>query len=133
MNRNTNTHAPTTEELRTRFEQWRQARQGKSKSRIPDELWSAAVDLARRNGVNPTAVALRLDAGKLKKLLIASGPTAKTTAPPAFVELLAPNASSQPEYTMELEGRNGKLRIHCKGTTAADLAELSRAFWNMAS
>jgi hypothetical protein len=133
MNRSTNTQAPTIGELRTRFEQWRQARQGKSKSRIPDELWSAAVDLARRNGVNPTAVALRLDAGKLKKLLIASSPITKTTAPPAFVELLAPNASNQPEYTIELEGRNGKLCIHCKGTTAADLAELSRALWNMAS
>jgi hypothetical protein len=133
MNRNTSTQALTIEKLRTRFEQWRQARQGKSKRRIPDELWSAAVDLARRDGVNPTAVALHLDAGKLKKLLIASSATAKTTAPPAFVELLAPDTSNRPEYTIELECRNGKLRIHCKGTTAADLAELSRALWNMAS
>lgn len=133
MNRNTSQQALTIEELRTRFEQWREARQGKGKSRIPDALWSAAVELARRDGVNPTAVALRLDAGKLKKLLIAASPATKQPAPPAFVELLVPDTSSRPEYTIELEGRNGKLRIHCKGTTAGELAELSRALWNMAS
>ena len=34
--------------------------------------------------------------------------------------------------TIELEGRNGRLRIHCKGATAANLAELSRALWDVA-
>jgi hypothetical protein len=34
---------------------------------------------------------------------------------------------------IELEGRNGKLRIHWKGATAADLAGLSRALWDAAS
>lgn len=38
-----------------------------------------------------------------------------------------------PEYTIELEGRHSRLRIHCKGTTAADLAGLSRALWDVAS
>jgi len=38
------------DEVRARFEQWRQTRHGKT--RIPDELWSAAVDVARRSGCN---------------------------------------------------------------------------------
>ena len=33
-------------EVRTRFANWRQTRKGKA--RIPDELWSAAVEVARR-------------------------------------------------------------------------------------
>ena len=40
-------------EVQERFEQWRQARTGKA--RIPDELWAAAIELARRDGVNRTA------------------------------------------------------------------------------
>ena len=52
-------------EVQTRFENWRQTREGKA--RIPDELWSAAVEVARRDGVNQTAAALRLDGGKLKR------------------------------------------------------------------
>ena len=56
------------DEVRTRFESWRQTRKGKA--RIPDELWSAAVQVARRDGVNQTAAALHLDGGKLKRRMI---------------------------------------------------------------
>ena len=52
--------------------------------------------------------------------------------PPTFVELMAP-AVDQRECTIELEGRKGKLRIHWKGATAADVAALSRALWDVAS
>ena len=38
-------------------------------------------------------------------------------------------ADGAPEYTIELESRHGKLRIHSKRVTATDLAELSRALW----
>lgn len=123
------TRPPAVEELQARFEQWRQTRQGKS--RIPDELWAAAIEVARRDGVNRTAAALRLDGGKLKRRMVEAA--AERAAPPAFVELMAPGAASMPEYMIELEGRNGKLRIHCKGTAAAELAGLSRALWDMAS
>ena len=47
------------QELHTRLEQWRQSRP--KRSPIPDELWAAAALLARRDGVNRTAAALRLD------------------------------------------------------------------------
>ena len=42
--------ALTIDEVRARFEEWRQNRQGKSP--IPDELWSAAAELARKDGIN---------------------------------------------------------------------------------
>jgi hypothetical protein len=119
------------DEVRARFEDWRRTRKGKA--RIPDELWSAAIEVARRDGVNRTAAALRLDGGKLKRRMVASQPVSGMTRPPAFIELMASGNTGLPEYTIELEGRNGKLRIHCQGATAADLAELSRALWSVAS
>ncbi len=118
------------EEVRSRFEQWRQNRQGKA--RIPGELWSAAVAVARRDGVNRTAAALHLDGGKLKRQMLAAGVSAQKAMPPAFVELVAPKSAGPLECTLEVEGQ-GKIRIHCQGASAAELAELSRALLEPAS
>ena len=82
--------ALTIDEVRARFEEWRQNRQGKSP--IPDELWSAAVELARKDGINRTAAELHLDGGKLKRLMGAKATSGKPA--PAFVELLTPRAIS---------------------------------------
>lgn len=119
------------DEVRSRFEKWRQTR--KRNARIPDELWSAAVEVARRDGVNQTATVLHLDGGKLKRRMMAARSAPDHTMPPAFVEMMVPHAVGVSECTIELEGRNGKLRIHWKGATAADLAGLSRALWDAAS
>ena len=120
----------TVDEVRTRFENWRQSRRGKQP--IQEELWSAAIELARRSGVNPTATALHLDGGKLKRRMVAANSVGKAM-PPTFVELMAPRTVDQPECTIEVEGRKGKLRIHWMGATAADVAALSRALWDVAS
>lgn len=58
------TRIPSSDDLRSRFQRWRRTRQGKAP--IPDELWAAAVAVARRDAVNPTTAALHLDGGKLK-------------------------------------------------------------------
>src|SRR5450432_465179 len=122
----------TVEEVQASVEAWRQKRQGRTA--IPDELWSAASQLARRHGVNRIAAALHLDGGKLKRRMAVAGTTpAKRAVPPAFVELIAPRTTGLAECTIELEGRRGQLRIHCKGTTAAELATLSRALWDAVS
>ena len=134
MTRGRSSRGPTLDEVRSHFEQWRRVRQGKAP--IPDELWSAAIAVARRDGVNPTAVALRLDGGKLKRRMAASGRSSRKAPPAAFVELRAPkqphSGAHLPEYTLELEGHHGKLRIHCRTTTAAELAVLSRSLWDLA-
>ena len=126
----TKSQALTIDEVRARFEEWRQNRQGKSP--IPDELWSAAAELARKDGINRTAAELHLDGGKLKRLMGAKATSGKPA--PTFVELLTPpRAISVPECTIELEGRRGTIRIQLKGASAADLAGLSRALWEVAS
>lgn len=119
------------EEVQARFERWRQNRQGRAA--IPGELWSAAAELARRIGINRTAAALRLDGGKLKRQMVGAESSRRQVNPLAFVELLPPRSSNQPQCIVELEGRHGKLRIHLSGTTAADVAAISRALWEVAS
>src|SRR5947207_12203583 len=118
------------DEVRTRFENWRQNQQGKE--RIRDELWLAAIEVARRDGVNPTAAALHLDGGKLKRRMVATESVSGSAMPPTFVELMPPTVDLR-ECTIELEGRKSKLRIQWKGATPADVAVLSRALWDVAS
>jgi hypothetical protein len=130
------------EQARVRLERWRRTR--RHRARIPEPLWSAAGELAREHGVFPTAKALRLQYGKLKRLAESASPGAKprvlkatparprrapSTAPPTFLELMPSSAMGRSECVIELEGRRGKMRIPWKGTTVPDLGGLSRALW----
>ena len=119
------------DEAKARFEQWRQTRKGKAA--IPEELWSAAAEVARKEGVSRTSTELRLEWNELKRRVATAGAQRRRPASPAFVELLAPPAESTPECMIELEGRRGKLRIHVKGAAASYLATLSRELWESAS
>jgi hypothetical protein len=105
------------------LEEWRRNRPGRAA--IPDELWSAAIEVARRDGVTRTATALRLDGGKLKRLMMAADGVAKRTTTPSFVELITPGTGAVSECAIEFQGRRGRIRIELKGT-AADLASFSR-------
>jgi hypothetical protein len=113
----------TVEEVAARLEEWRQNRQ--KRAAIPDELWSAAIEVARRDGVSRTATTLRLDYAKLKRLMMAAGGVEKTTTTPSFMELIAPEAAAVAQCTIELEGRRARIRIELKAS-AADLASFSR-------
>ena len=128
MTQNKSSQIPDIQEVQARLEQWRQSRP--KRAPIPDELWAAAAALARRDGVNRTAAALRLDGGKLRRKMGTSAAPARK-AQPAFVELMADGTSGRSLYTFELEGGNGKLRIHCEGTSAAELTALTRALWDV--
>ena len=139
-----------------RFQRWRSAHTGRLP--IPEPLWAAAAELAREHGVFPTAKALRLEYGKLKQQVEAAGPVgkgpvakapvalrqaqggersrtvvprrARSPAPPAFVELIAPRPGSFPVGVVELEGPRGRMRIELKGVATAELVALSRALWD---
>ena len=119
------------EEVKARFEEWRLNRKGKA--RIPVELWSAAVEVARKEGINRTARQLHVAWDDLKRRVETTGEVLRQPGSPAFVELIAPQTQSVPECTLEVEGRQGKLRIQLKGASASDLATLSRALWEAAS
>ena len=121
----------TLDEARARFEEWRSNRRGKA--RIPAELWSAAVEVARKEGINRTARELHVAWDDLKRRVATTGEVRRQPGSPAFVELVAPQIQSVPECTFEVEGRQGKLRIQLKGASVSDLATLSRALFEAAS
>jgi hypothetical protein len=113
-----------------RLERWRNRRTGRS--RIPASLWAAAGELAREHGVNAVSKVLRLEFNHVKRAAQSSERVARKrlTAPPPFVELIAPNTTGGRSCTVEIEGTRGKLRIELNGSTD-ELASLSRALWEM--
>ncbi len=121
----------TLEEAKGRFEEWRSNRRGKG--RIPAELWSAAVEVARKEGINRTARELHVAWDDLKRRVTTTEEVRRQPGLAAFVELVAPQTQSVPECTLEVEGRQGKLRIQLKGASVSDLATLSRALFEAAS
>src|SRR5258708_3839234 len=121
----------TLEDTKERFEEWRSTRRGKG--RIPAELWSAAVEVARKEGINRTARELPVAWDDLKRRMATTAEVRRRPASPVFVELVPPQTQQVPECTLEVEGRQGKLRIQLKGASASDLATLSRALWEVAS
>jgi hypothetical protein len=113
----------TVEQVGARLEEWRRSRQ--KGAAIPDELWAAASELARKNGVTRTATALGLDGGKLKRRMMAADGVEKRAATPSFMELIAPEVAAVAQCAIELQGRRGRIRIELKAK-AADLASFSR-------
>jgi len=111
-----------------RFEHWRKGHQARLP--IPAALWAAAAEVAREHGVFRTAKVLRLEYGKLKRMVESSASDAPS--PTATFLELAPQAIGLSECLIELEGPRGKMRIRWKGATTPDLAGLSRALWESA-
>ena len=125
--RTPNTIPAEIEATRTKFENWRRERTGQE--RIPESLWSEAVEMARRYGTWATARALRLDYNKLKQLA-GSGSERRASNPnTTFVEVI-PATAGVSSCIVEMENSRGaRMRIEWKGA-AADLTALSRTFWD---
>ena len=120
------------EQLQRRFEEFRNTRPGHA--RLPEDLWAAAAELAKRYGVNPTARALRLEYGGLRKRVENRGQAKRKRAPvtpPSFMEFVAPGAKAVTNCTVEVESaQGGKLRLELKAVATTELASLIHAFVN---
>ena len=127
------------EQVRRRWAEWRSTHA--VRSRLPEELWAAAVELVQRDGIDATARALDVDKPSLRKWAgrLNPGPAQPTrrksqlkeraNALPAFVELLASGSSAGTSCLVEIESpRGAKLRLELKGMQPSGLAELIRAF-----
>jgi len=143
------------ERLQRRFQQWRETR--KTRTRIPDSLWNAAVKMAGRYGLCRTAQALPVDYYSLKERMeqhsVADGRPAlggadtlltwpagpagesrKLGATNTFVELPPSLPASGCDCTLELEDADGsRMRLHLKTAAPPDLAALCRSFRNPTS
>ena len=115
-----------------RLERWRSSHRGRLP--IPPTLWASAAEVAREYGVGRTAKILRLEHGKLKRMMTSVTPAVRraTASPAGFLELVAPQSVGLTECLIELEGPRGKMRIQWKGATTPDLAGLSRTLWESA-
>jgi hypothetical protein len=128
------------EQARRRFAEFRQTHA--ARSRLPEELWSAAAKLARRDGIAATARVLGVDRPSLQKWTDRLEPRASTRSPrsrrrhpldgntaPAFVELLAAGTGAAISCVVEVESvSGGKLRLDLRTIATSQLAELIRAF-----
>lgn len=116
--------------LGRRIARWR--RQRPKPSPMPEELWAAAVSLARSHGVGPIARALRLDYGALKKKM-AGRRKEGGSSPAGFIELDAGRVLGGPGAggpVVELWGVDGsKLVVRLAGRDGLDLLGLAEAFW----
>lgn len=115
------------EQTRRRIAQWRERRPYRGAA-MPAALWSAALALARRDGLYGTARALRIDYGSLKKRL--NGAAGRGSSP-AFVELPAVAAPGLGPCVIEVDApRGARMRIELGGVTVADLVTLTQGAWS---
>jgi hypothetical protein len=113
-------------QLQRQLDQFRSTQPRRTK--LPESLWQAAVELARQYGVHAVAHPLRLDYTGLKKRLGGIPVVRRKATKPAFVELIAPQA----ECVIEFESPSGnKMRVPWKASTPHDWASLLRAWREM--
>src|SRR5271167_1471207 len=119
-------------QVQHRFDLWRKTR--KRRFPIPEALWASAAELARQDGLNRTARALRLNYYALKKRLPrVDGPPRESRRQASFIELLAPGAVDRSTCLIELENaQGGKMKIHLPSLGPTELAVLSDRFWKAA-
>ena len=114
-------------QLQRQLDQFRSTQQRRTK--LPESLWQAAVELARQHGVYSVAHPLRLDYMGLKKRLGGAPSLRRKATKPAFVELIAPHPATLEECVIEFESSRGaKMRIQWKASTPPDWTSLLRAW-----
>lgn len=127
MNRKSKPIPEPIEQLQRQLDQFRSTQPRRTK--LPESLWQAAVELARQHGLYSVAHPLRLDYTGLKKRL-GGDPSLRRKAPkPAFVELIAPPPATLEECIIEFESSSGgKMRIQWKAAAPPDWSSLMRAW-----
>jgi len=114
-------------QLQRQLDQFRSTQSRRTK--LPEWLWQAAVELARRHGVYSVAHPLRLDYMGLKKRLGGVPGLRRKATRPAFVELIAPPPATLEGCVIEFESASGaKMRIQWKASAPPDWASLLRAW-----
>ena len=122
-----------------RVSRWR-ARHGGRGRRIPEELWSAAAEVAAVAGVNETARVLSIDRKRLSRR-VGVGPSVASAAElleraalasTGFVEVDAQRMFARGRTVVRLTSRDGEqLEIEVEGS-AMDVVSVARALWERA-
>ena len=133
----TEKQGPTLEEVKARFDAWRNA--GKSRRPIPERLWRLAAELSPRYPASRISRVLRLDYYGLKRRVEKGGDRRpaiekEPVAPekPAFVDLgvFPSSPAACRECTIETKWSDGsETKIIFRGEGCPDPVELCRIFW----
>jgi len=118
--------------VQKQLENWRKTRKAKKSpktSPIPEHLWMAAVGLHGEYSIAEISKALRLDRGKLKKLIL-KGSKQKEVSSPAFIELdISKPQPGRNEWAIEMENADGdKMKISGSGLEIPDFALICQNF-----
>jgi hypothetical protein len=114
-------------QLQRQLDQFRSTRPRRTK--LPEPLWEAAVELARQHGLYSVAHPLRLDYVQLKRRLGGVTSLRKKATKATFVELISAHPATMSECVIEFESSIGsKMRIQWKGSSTPDWASLLRAW-----
>lgn len=113
--------------LQQQFQQFRATHP--PRSRLPEEFWASATELAKQYGLYTVAHALRLDYVGLKKRMAGSVRRRHKPTRPSFVELIAPGPPKLDECVIEFESARGaKMRIQWRAAAPPDWTGLLRAW-----
>jgi len=120
---------PTLSEVHSRFTAWRKSKQ--HRSRIPEDLWAAAILLIPDISLHKVARTLGLSYKGLKERVqshnVSNG--CDSSHSPDFIPIDIPQHSA--ECIIEMAHRNGnKVRMHFKGRAELDLQSFSESFWS---
>ena len=98
-------------------------------ARIPEALWSRAVELAGTHGVGRVATTLRLDYTRLKRRLTGQSEAAAPPSP-AFVEMTLDLPPSGAGCILALSDVRGRaLRIEWTRPLASEVAAVACSLW----
>ena len=125
------------QEVGRAVEQWRATRA--RRGRMPEDLWTAAVGLARKHGLYQTSRGLRVSYDSLKSRLTAAGDAGVGDAKNAFVELRS--AATPVPATMGAAGGTvielssggaggAQMVVRLADGASLDMAGLAAAFWS---
>jgi hypothetical protein len=100
---------------------------------VPEQLWREAAEIARIEGINPTARALRFNYYALKRWVDESADTVATQSEPSFVELQMAEvtpAPSEAKVIVELvDDQARRMRIELGDPHGVDLVGLASALF----
>lgn len=111
-------------EVQSQFAAWRNDRT--SRERIPEALWTAAVELCENHSVHKVSKALRLNHTNLRDRV------ASRHSAPSCHDFIAIDMeqSRSSECIIEMKHRNGnRMRMRFKGQADLDLQSFADSFW----
>ena len=119
--------SPRLDGVRRRFAEWRRQGGGKGR-RIPAELWAAAGEVAKAEGVYRVSQALRLDFSRLKQRAANLSARQGTGPQVSFVQVEASPVCAGGQAVVEVMCRGGeRVRMELSGKPQLDVAALVEA------